>query len=772
MNGPDAKLYTDQLTIGYESDLISRICLAVRPGEIMTLIGPNGCGKSTLLKTLCAQLGTRGGMVYLNGADMGKLPATQIARKLSIVMTAQVKPELMTCREMIETGRYPYTGLLGILSDQDHKAVDAAIDLTGTKELAGCYFDTLSDGQKQRVMLARAICQEPEILILDEPTSYLDIKYKLDILDKIKKLAREKGVAVILSLHELEIAMRLSDTVVALGDGAVKRIGTPQEVFTEPFIRSLFGIEGADTEFLGQTPWFADADLPGPVLPARQPAAAPALSTNRAKVLMVQGTMSGAGKSLLVAGLCRIFAQDGYRVAPFKSQNMALNSYITEEGLEMGRAQVVQAECCKIKPRSCMNPILLKPNDDQGSQVIVNGVPIGNMKADAYFAYRKELIPEILQAFSKLAKTTDIIVAEGAGSPVELNLQENDIVNMGLAEMIDASVLLAGDIDRGGIFAQLLGTVSLLSEEDRARICGLIVNKFRGDISLFTDGIRILEEKSGKDVIGVVPYLDVRLDEEDSMTERFLDQERGDVDIVVIRLPHLSNFTDFECFTQVPGVSVRFVKRKEELGRPDLLILPGTKNTVSDLEWLSRSGLGSEIAAFADTGRIVIGICGGYQMLGCEVTDRSDPAHVLCAKGLSLLPLKTVIEREKTRSLFTGTVEQAEGELAALNGKRVKGYEIHMGQTTATKELRVFTSGQTGYCRGNVYGSYVHGLFDLREIYVTILEAIAQKKGVELHTTEALDQDAFKEMQYEKLAAHLREHLDMKKIYEILGIER
>ena len=202
------------------------------------------------------------------------------------------------------------------------------------------------------------------------------------------------------------------------------------------------------------------------------------------------------------------------------------------------------------------------------------------------------------------------------------------------------------------------------------------------------------------------------------------------------------------------------------------MILPGTKNTVSDLEWLSRSGLGSEIAAFADTGRIVIGICGGYQMLGCEVTDRSDPAHVLCAKGLSLLPLKTVIEREKTRSLFTGTVEQAEGELAALNGKRVKGYEIHMGQTTATEELRGFTSGQTGYCRGNVYGSYVHGLFDLREIYVTILEAIAQKKGVELHTTEALDQDAFKEMQYEKLAAHLREHLDMKKIYEILGIER
>ena len=311
-----------------------------------------------------------------------------------------------------------------------------------------------------------------------------------------------------------------------------------------------------------------------------------------AKVIMIQGTMSNAGKSLLTAGLCRIFRQDGYRVAPFKSQNMALNSYITSEGLEMGRAQVMQAEAAGIEPSVLMNPILLKPTNDTGSQVIVNGEVLGTMSARDYFKYKKKLVPDIMKAFRKLSGENDIIVIERAGSPAEINLKTEDIVNMGLAEMANAPVLLVGDIDRGGVFAQLYGTVELLEPEERARVKGLIINKFRGDKSILDPGIEMLEEKCRIPVVGVAPYLDIQVEDEDSLTERFdRNQETGLIDIAVIRIPRISNFTDFNPLESIPGVSLRYVKHTGDLKNPDVIILPGTKNTMEDLRWLRESGM-------------------------------------------------------------------------------------------------------------------------------------------------------------------------------------
>ena len=781
-------LQTEKLTIGYKSDLIKDISLKVKPGKIMTLIGPNGCGKSTLLKTISGSLKARGGIVYLSGQDMSSLDAHEIARQMSLVMTAPVKPELMTCREVIETGRYPYTGMLGILSEYDREITDRVINMTNTQDVADKQFNAISDGQRQRVMLARAICQEPEVLVLDEPTSFLDIRYKLDILMRIRQFAADEGMAVIMSLHELDIAMRISDTVVAMGDGEVRRIGTPEEVFTEEFIRRLFGIEGMDTTILGNDPWFESSAVKttGPFGANTGDGSSAAEDIDKAgdyetngetkaargaKAIMIQGTMSNSGKSLIAAGLCRIFAQDGYKVAPFKSQNMALNSYITADGLEMGRAQVVQAECCKISPRVSMNPILLKPVDDKGSQVIVNGRPVGNMKAAEYFARKKELIPEIKKAYDELAGEFDIIVVEGAGSPVELNLKSDDIVNMGLAEMIDAPVLLVGDIDRGGIFAQLIGTLDLLTDRERARVKGLIVNKFRGDRSLFDDGVKILNDKSGTDVLGVVPYMAIHLDEEDSLSSEFNTVYKGGLDIAAVRLPHISNYTDMDVFGQVTGVSLRYVTEPDMLGKPDMLIIPGTKNTIGDLRWLKKTGLADRISKLADDGTVIFGICGGYQMLGRKVSDPLNTEAGGSEEGLNLLAVDTVMDSEKTRTVFTGIVKDADGIFASLKGIAVEGYEIHTGVTDPYEDVCEFTSDGTGYCRGNVFGTYIHGIFDRKEILDGVLTALAGATGREIDLSATKDMKSYKEEQYELLAAGLRASLDMDRIYELLGIK-
>ena len=339
---------------------------------------------------------------------------------------------------------------------------------------------------------------------------------------------------------------------------------------------------------------------------------------------MIQGTMSNAGKSLLAAGLCRIFHQDGYRVAPFKSQNMALNSFITREGLEMGRAQVMQAEAAGIEPSVLMNPILLKPTNDTGSQVIVNGEVLGNMSAREYFSHKKELIPDIMKAYHALEEQYDIIVIEGAGSPAEINLKADDIVNMGMAKLVDAPVLLVGDIDRGGVFAQLYGTVELLEPDERDRIKGLIINKFRGDKTILDPGVVMLEEKTHIPVVGVAPYLHIEVEDEDSLTERFTRKEEiGLIDLAVIRLPRISNFTDFNPFERIEGVSLRYVSSVSELKNPDMILLPGTKNTMEDLLWMRQNGLEAAVLKAAAAGKVIFGVCGGFQMLGDTPAERS-----------------------------------------------------------------------------------------------------------------------------------------------------
>ena len=485
-----------------------------------------------------------------------------------------------------------------------------------------------------------------------------------------------------------------------------------------------------------------------------------------AKVIMVQGTMSGAGKSLLTAGLCRLMKRDGYRVAPFKSQNMALNSFITEEGLEMGRAQVMQAEAAGIRPMVCMNPILLKPTDHTGSQVIVNGQVLGSMSAREYFSYKRSLIPEIQNAFRQLEEVADIIVIEGAGSPAEINLRENDIVNMGLAELVDAPVLLVGDIDRGGVFAQLLGTLLLLTEEEKQRVKGLIINKFRGDRSLLDSGIEILEQKGGIPVTGVVPYMEIKLEDEDSLTERFAKRRRGNIDIAVIRYPRISNFTDFNVFEQIPDVSVRYVISAEELGCPDLLFLPGSKNTMSDLNWMRGNGLEEAVRKLADKVPIC-GICGGYQMLGMRIFDEEGVEAGGTMKGMELLPVVTRLRPEKVRRQVRGTVNKTEGIFSELAGLAFEGYEIHMGQTRPAAGEQTTAPFMTGR-RLNVYGTYIHGLFDKGAIASALVNALAGKNGIDQNSQKCMDYMDFKQTQYDKLADILAKYLDMEEIYGML----
>lgn len=520
-----------------------------------------------------------------------------------------------------------------------------------------------------------------------------------------------------------------------------------------------------------------------------------------AKRIMVQGTMSNSGKSFLVAGLCRILKQDGYRTAPFKSQNMALNSYITKDGLEIGRAQAMQAEAGGIEPTVEMNPILLKPTSQMGSQVIVNGEVYGNLRAMDYYRRKPEFIPAVKEAFGKLEEQYDAIVIEGAGSPAEINLRDNDIVNMGLAELVDAPVILVGDIDRGGVFASLYGTVSLLEPKEQARIKGLVINKFRGDKKILEPGLRMIEERLHIPVIGVIPMEQIDLDDEDSLSDRLTrtgteDGDHAGLDLAVIRLPHISNFTDFNALERHPGVQLRYVERASQLGSPDLILLPGTKNTISDLIWLRESGLEPAIFRKNEQDKVpVIGICGGYQMLGEQL---SDPDGVegesgRTIRGMGLLPAETIFKQRKTRgqtevSLRSGRkmFEECEPDL------KVTGYEIHMGITKLTGNAKpVFERVEKAERKqdqttesaavqnwegleredGLVLGTYLHGLFDNECLTEALLEKLAKKKGISLETT-AESQEAYKQRQYDKLADLIRKSLDMEAIYQIMGLDK
>lgn len=485
-----------------------------------------------------------------------------------------------------------------------------------------------------------------------------------------------------------------------------------------------------------------------------------------ARSIMIQGTMSNAGKSLFAAALCRIFRQDGYSCAPFKSQNMALNSYITEDNLEIGRAQAMQAEAAGIAPSALMNPILLKPTTDVGSQVIVNGEVVGNMRAMDYFRRKKEFIPQIMAAYNQLSAQHDIIVIEGAGSPVELNLKKDDIVNMGMAKLAGAPVLLVGDIDRGGIFAQLLGSLWLLEKEEQDMVKGLVVNKFRGDKRLFDDGRRILEQRGGKPVAGVVPYIPCDIDGEDSLSDQLEHTSvQGVIDIAVVKLPKISNFTDFDVFSQYPGVSVRYTARPDSLDGADLVLIPGTKSTIADMRWLRESGMEAAILRCASRGTPIFGICGGYQMLGEIISDPEGAEGGGSIRGLGLLKGSTVFSAEKTRCNTTGVFETVGGIFSGLSGKHFTGYEIHMGHTQSESPALLSCGG--GF-RGNVYGCYIHGLFDEAQVAGTIVQALYEKKGLQGYSG-GIDRQAYKHQQYELLAREVRKNIDMELIYKILN---
>ncbi|GAA0766413.1 cobyric acid synthase [Clostridium subterminale] len=495
--------------------------------------------------------------------------------------------------------------------------------------------------------------------------------------------------------------------------------------------------------------------------------------------IMIQGTASSVGKSILVTALCRIFKQDGYSVCPYKSQNMSLNSYITLDGKEMGRAQVLQAYAAGLEPQVYMNPILLKPTTDKNCQIIFNGEVYGYSNAKEYHNLKVKFKDDLKSAFEELENQFDIIVMEGAGSPAEINLRDNDIVNMGMAELIDAPVLLVGDIDKGGVFASLLGTIMLLSDAEKDRVKGTIINKFRGDISLLKPGVDSLEELTHRDCLGVVPYFKLDLEDEDGAVD--LNKNITDkIDIAIIRLPHISNFTDFDALSIEPDVSVRYVETVNEFKTPDLVIIPGTKNTLGDLEYLKKSGLYNKIREYEGNGKI-IGICGGYQMLGKVLEDPYGIETLLeFMDGLDLLPIKTVFEEKKVTTRVNGII--AKDLINNNTPLNIYGYEIHMGKTTIMDEgknlitINKSNNEETNHLdgvvndKGNVMGTYIHGVFDGVEFRQHIINELRRNKGIE--EKASMPYEHLREKELDKLADLVRSSIDMDKIYKIMGLNR
>ena len=508
-----------------------------------------------------------------------------------------------------------------------------------------------------------------------------------------------------------------------------------------------------------------------------------------AKPIMLQGTGSNVGKSVLATALCRIFFQDGFRVVPFKSQNMALNSFVTRDGGEMGRAQVVQAEAAGIEPMVEMNPILLKPSGHACSQVVVMGKAIGSKSAREYhLEYNLRALKLIEECLEKFHRNFDVIVIEGAGSPVEINLKPRDVVNMRVAKMACSPVLLVADIDRGGALASVVGTLELLDPDERELVAGIIINKFRGDIDLLKPALDFLEARTGKPVLGVVPWFqDFRIQDEDSVAlekRRAREGSGGEIDAAVVALPYISNFTDFDALEDEADVNLRYVRKGQRIGNCDLVIIPGSKNTIADMQYLWSSGLGAEIKGLAARGVPVIGICGGYQILGLEILDplraESDQAR---AEGLGLLEIITIFEPIKA-------TYQAEGEitgdgifLAGLRGQRVTGYEIHMGQssikgsnrpafilTSRSAEKVAIPDGAVS-ADGRIFGTYLHGLFDNDFLRRHIINTIRSGKGLApLSQPESMPTREQRQKNYDHLARVVRESLDIGRIYEIMGL--
>lgn len=482
--------------------------------------------------------------------------------------------------------------------------------------------------------------------------------------------------------------------------------------------------------------------------------------------IMLAGTGSDVGKSVLAAALCRIFKQDGYSPAPFKAQNMALNSYATPDGLEIGRAQAVQAEAAGIPCCTDMNPLLLKPSSDHTSQVVLNGKPIGNRHAYDYFRTegRDELRQEVHAAFDRLSKRFNPIVMEGAGSISEINLQDTDLVNMPMARHAGADVILVADIDRGGVFASAYGSIMLQKPEDKERIKGIIVNKFRGDIRLFEKGVKMMEEICGVPVLGVVPYFkDIHIEEEDSLSldYKHLQAEQGKINVAVVLLRHLSNFTDFDRLEVDERVHLYYTNNVDELQKADIVIVPGSKSTLDDLFELRRNGVAQAILRAHREGKTVLGICGGFQILGREVLDPDGvEGSIHQLPGLGLLPTSTSMTGDKITRQVSFPFKGHEG---------LKGYEIHMGETKMLEQAEpfvVFPDGHTDGCFVNqkCMGTYIHGILDNDSFINYLLEPYLDK----LDHSE-IDYQAYKEEQYDKLAAHVRAHVDVQKLYEIMG---
>lgn len=495
------------------------------------------------------------------------------------------------------------------------------------------------------------------------------------------------------------------------------------------------------------------------------------------KSLMLQGTASDSGKSTVVAGLCRYYARAGLKVYPFKSQNMALNSYVTLDGKEMGRAQVFQAEAANREPEVRMNPILLKPSSDVGSQVIVDGKAIGHMTAKEYYAFKPKLIPKIKEIYDDIARENDIVLIEGAGSPAEINLKEHDIVNMGMANIADAHVLLVADIDKGGVFASIYGTVMLLEPEERARIKGIIINKFRGDKKLLQPGIDQIEGLIQIPVVGVIPYLKLDLDAEDSLALANKPQVYDDtksIKVAVIMLPKISNFTDLHLMELMEDVSVKYVPMGGLIGEADIIVLPGTKSTIADCKALHECGLAGEIKGLVQKGTQVIGICGGYQILGREIHDEFGvEGGQKFQEGLGLLPLSTTFLPEKKLTRVK----------AKLKDHDIEGYEIHMGETKALEPVESLlhivcentkpVSYEEGVCfqNGKIIGSYLHGLLDNQSFVLDYINKIRCQKGLVPLGKIGPSLAEYKEREYNRLADAIEENCQMEYINQLLGIE-
>jgi len=504
------------------------------------------------------------------------------------------------------------------------------------------------------------------------------------------------------------------------------------------------------------------------------------------KVLMVQGTTSHAGKSLMATALCRIFAQDGLRVAPFKAQNMSLNSFVTPDGGEFGRAQAVQAEAARVAPTVEMNPILLKPEGNRKSQVVVMGKPTRVASAREYYEMKLRLWPLVTRALDTLRGQYDIVVIEGAGSPAEINLKEHEIVNMRVARYANAPVIIVGDIDRGGVFASLVGTMALLEPEERALVKSFVINKFRGDPSLLDSGFEILQERTGVGVSGVIPWFDdIHIPEEDSLgldsaSSPTAFSEDESLDIAVVRLPRIANFDDFDPLVREPRVRLRYISAKEEIGKPDLIVLPGSKTTVSDLQWMRESGIAHEVKVRRQNGTPLIGICGGYQMLGERILDpqrvESSSAET---QGLGLLPLATTFAATKTTHQVRGNVASSASSIGLLSGcdtDIIAGYEIHMGQTYGKSDAPFRITERSGSATnspdgaidadGLTLGTYMHGLFHNHSLRHALLTNLAKRRGIPMPEGAILDLDA----EYDKLAELVRRSVNMNAIYKMTDL--